>query len=1482
MTTQTIPPPPDNSGLAQAPTIPPPPDGSGTVGHEDKKGFSPYDNVAITPPPPKPTTFWNELGRQLYSEPDPNNPTLAYKLIHPLVEGVKQGAKDIGEAVPEFLDSPLHSTLKTIKGAGEIAFNIIPQAVLFSTATNAIKMAADQTPYGKEVGEALDLPFTLATKVANLAGYNPEADSNGELALGILDIIAGGKIAHETISTTKGGKLKDAKGELVKDKEGNPVPIEVPTIAGKAIKTFADLTGITEKVAKGELTPEQVKEFDNYLEGLKKITPNDVIKGVEKLGVEGEKLEIKNPEEQTDKQKSDMLYDYIKSNNVETLKTKLQEAADNGSLTKAQLDEGLIRLNSYQKYLGKIKDKGFDDLKQKEVTHAAWKTENSEYTVNILEKELNAEREASKKDPTRTVDPFKEAELSKHREDHIKNKDELRQLLYDEPAEIDKEAIKESKKDPVLDSEEEFIQKLIKTGKWKDLRDDLESKLKRAPTPEEAFAEARRIYREKNPIQAPKEVSQADKKFEEAMSALTEEQKMELEADGEKKSEPKVEKPKAEVKVEAPKVEVKAEPKSEEKTFKSKHEELIAKKNKTKTKENPAGDVVTEEAIFRIGDDFGYVEFADGTKANVATNPKAGTTIGFGNGKKLPKDGSKVTVEAKAADAERPFDRVNIHGFDKDGKPVRGMLRATNKSSNILEKTGEKNNPGAYADQAISGLTEADRQAIIEKEAADAGLKKEEAKPKEGDKPVIDLDKKPEKQKRPDNPYSDAKIDANFVPLEKRSKEAQSFIKKMLGEGEKSEQALLSLGLDVSKSDIKGVLKDFKEGKNTNRLSRVMDKLSTYAENDNINITEGSGIAVGGRGTTIKEFLKKSFGDENKTKQEGNADPLQDISRGMTEKEQQEILEKEARDAEGNKPQKQKEAVKPSKELINKVVDRLQKALPKLKVVYDKTIEGAGQLDADGKTVRVNPFKAGTDTPIHEYGHALIDIYGGLANKLVKGAIERLKTTPLWAEVTGRYPELSNDMLAKEVLAEAIGREGKKIFEKEAQQTWFKNFTDNFFYKIKKLLGLERDNVKILTKQLLGGKELSKEVVANREVQLQKMSEDELFKQFAEVYHPKSKMEKFKDRVTDVLNIPRALITSMDMSAPMRQGVVYTLSKPKVAAASAKQMFRQAFSEKNSINWLLDLRNKREYEIMKDSDLFIADPHASRLTNKEEHFMTNLAQKIPVIGSMIKGSERAYAAYLNKMRTDIFVNQIHAFEKAGLKFEQNKELYKAAANVINHFTGRGHLGKLETSAQVLNTAFFSPRLIASRFQMLNPVWYAKQPKLVQIQAIKDFGTFIGVGSTILALAAAGGAKVETDPRNSDFGKIQIGKTRLDVWGGFQQWVRTYAQVLSGTKITASGKKIDLDKGRASRLDVIGSFARGKVAPIPALAMEILQGRKVTGEKLKASEVLLDNTIPLYMQDMMEAAKQEGGASILSVGIPAFFGVGTQTYNTNKK
>jgi hypothetical protein len=305
---------------------------------------------------------------------------------------------------------------------------------------------------------------------------------------------------------------------------------------------------------------------------------------------------------------------------------------------------------------------------------------------------------------------------------------------------------------------------------------------------------------------------------------------------------------------------------------------------------------------------------------------------------------------------------------------------------------------------------------------------------------------------------------------------------------------------------------------------------------------------------------------------------------------------------------------------------------------------------------------------------------------------------------------------------------------------------------------------------------------------------------------------------------------------------------------------------------------------MKDSGLYISNPNkiSEGLSGREESFMSNLAERIPLWGKLVQASTRAYVGYLNKLRVDVFTQLAVRFEKEGLATPAN---LKSLASYVNNATGRGDLGMFNQSSAALNNIFFSPRLIASRFNMLNPVWYAKQTPPVRKEALLNMAKFIGTGATILGLAKASGASVEVDPRSTDFGKIRIGNTRWDIWGGFQQWVRVFSQLAAGSKKTAKGDIVPLNKDKypfTTRLDVTGTFLRGKLAPVPSLIFELMEGQKMFGGDLTLTGEIAENTIPLYLQDMDDALKEFGPEAIFTTGFPAFFGVGVQTYEEKSK
>jgi len=170
---------------------------------------------------------------------------------------------------------------------------------------------------------------------------------------------------------------------------------------------------------------------------------------------------------------------------------------------------------------------------------------------------------------------------------------------------------------------------------------------------------------------------------------------------------------------------------------------------------------------------------------------------------------------------------------------------------------------------------------------------------------------------------------------------------------------------------------------------------------------------------------------------------------------------------------------------VEKIVDKLKKSIPGIKVVFDENLNASGKWSPSNKTITINPYYAGLDTPIHEYGHILIDAIG-YNNRVIQSAIKQLKGSSLWIETENRYPELDEENLGKEVLAEAIGREGAGIFDKEADKSKFKQLLDYIFNWLKTKLGLNKNIAKSLAKQVISGRGV---VAKEGKEQLQKVKE---------------------------------------------------------------------------------------------------------------------------------------------------------------------------------------------------------------------------------------------------------------------------------------------------------------------------------------------------------------------------------------------------------
>jgi hypothetical protein len=347
-----------------------------------------------------------------------------------------------------------------------------------------------------------------------------------------------------------------------------------------------------------------------------------------------------------------------------------------------------------------------------------------------------------------------------------------------------------------------------------------------------------------------------------------------------------------------------------------------------------------------------------------------------------------------------------------------------------------------------------------------------------------------------------------------------------------------------------------------------------------------------------------------------------------------------------------------------------------------------------------------------------------------------------------------------------------------------------------------------------------------------------------------------KDHIANGLNLPRSIMSSFDLSAPFRQGL------PLVGRKEFWTSFGAVCSSSSGPRRLFKavqdgIKASPHYPLMKDAGLEITT--AGGINKREEAFMSSWAEKIPVLGRGVRASDRAYTGFLSKLRADTFSSLVDKAHEAGISFEVNPKAAQDLAKFINTATGRGSLGKYNNAGPLLNSVFFSPRLIASRVQMLNPSYYIHLDPFARKEALKSLLAMGAITSTVIGLAKAGGADVQLDPRSSDFAKIKVGNTRYDVLGGFQQYLRLGAQLATNQKITAKGELQDLGKkyGSDTRLDVGLKFLESKESPIASFVTDYLRGKNLVGEPFQMRTAVAQRFIPMVIQDMNDAYKDNG-------------------------
>ena len=330
----------------------------------------------------------------------------------------------------------------------------------------------------------------------------------------------------------------------------------------------------------------------------------------------------------------------------------------------------------------------------------------------------------------------------------------------------------------------------------------------------------------------------------------------------------------------------------------------------------------------------------------------------------------------------------------------------------------------------------------------------------------------------------------------------------------------------------------------------------------------------------------------------------------------------------------------------------------------------------------------------------------------------------------------------------------------------------------------------------------------------------------------------------DILLTSRQLLATADMSFALRQGLILSARRPVLATKTFGRAFRAFFSQNtaDSIDIAIK-RNPNQFERDK-ADLFLSDIDLG-VTGREEEFMGRLLANVPVIGSILRASERNMATGLNLLRSAVFDDFITKHPEA------TAEQRKAYADYINKATGRGSLEEWKISGQLLQAIFFAPRFAVSRIQAPLAIVKNFKDPLVRNEIIKDFAALVLTASTIMMLAKGAGADVGLDPDDSDFGKIVIGDTRIDILGGLVQPARVVS--LAFLKTYQIFDKPAKPAKRELRED-LKNFFWYKTSPAVGIIVTLIDEENAIGQEQTAAETALRAITPLWVQETYEVAE----------------------------
>lgn len=462
----------------------------------------------------------------------------------------------------------------------------------------------------------------------------------------------------------------------------------------------------------------------------------------------------------------------------------------------------------------------------------------------------------------------------------------------------------------------------------------------------------------------------------------------------------------------------------------------------------------------------------------------------------------------------------------------------------------------------------------------------------------------------------------------------------------------------------------------------------------------------------------------------------------------------------------------------------------------------------------------------------------------------------------------------------------KKRNQKRAQEIREKISKGQFEKEIKKSI-FDREDVKKNYPRL---RKDALDAIANKEEAQHEFDlalyEDEMAQ--------RSRLRKGADLLGKVIHTSKALMSGIDDSATFVQNGLVMLGNPDIAPRVWWNHVKDAVSDSRFKRELAAIHASPRWEIYKNSELEITEPHSAASKNAEEAFEKNLlAGKVKIKGDEYQPwkytggiFERAFVSLGNNIRVTLFDKRIDALEAEGKTFESHPKEYKDAARSINELTARGKVPQGLAQASPWITPFiWAPRMLTSTINVLGlsdlalgvvgKGYYQNLTPTQRKYALSQLGRGIGMGVAVMMAASFAGAKVDYDPRSVTFGDVIVGDHHYNVFGRYTPVIKAIVQFAMGERVKKDGVQ-DLDTGKRgakTRMGIVGGFFRGKMTPVAGALYDLAEGKNYfTNEPFGVQDLPKALLTPMSVKELVEGWKNDGTWTILNRFLPAFEGL----------